>query len=183
MKRALLLLLFIAASAHAQIGWTLEQCRKHFGAEFTPTDTDSYRFSDNMSYSHVDWSKFNEWRKIHKHDEVIPNSTLTTGADTHYFHVDSVFDVYLNFDPDGTVGAIQWVKRGNPFSEAECKQRLTEASRVNWKRVPNGRRTPEYDWQSVGRLNWIGFIGDNPIFRATENNTGQGTYYLTIWTD
>jgi hypothetical protein len=78
------------------MGWTLQQCRERFGSEFTPTDTDSCRFSDNMSYSHLDWSKFNEWRRIHKHDEVIPNSTLTTGADTHYFHVDSVFDVYLN---------------------------------------------------------------------------------------
>jgi hypothetical protein len=69
MKRAILLLFFIAAAAHAQIGWNLEQCRKHFGAEFTPTDTDSYRFSDNMSYTHVDWSKFNEWRKIHTFDK------------------------------------------------------------------------------------------------------------------
>jgi hypothetical protein len=69
---------------------------------------------------------------------------------------------------------------GKPFSEAEIKQRLKEASGVTWKRVPYGRRTPEYDWQAVGKLNWIG--GDW-IFRANENDNGRGSYYLTIWTE
>jgi hypothetical protein len=35
--------------------------------------------------------------------------------------------------------------------------------------VPYGRRTPEYDWQAVGKLNWIGGAG---IFRANETTTG-----------
>jgi hypothetical protein len=165
-KEALISIAFLSltiANAHAgQMGWTLQQCSELFGSEFTPTDTDSYRFSEHMSYWHSN------------------QRSGGSGGDTHYFHAGQ-FDVYFNFHPDGTVGAIQWVRfDGEPFSEGEIKQRLKEAPGVTWKRVPYGRRTPEYDWQAAGKLNWIG--GDG-IFRANENGNGRGRYYLTIWTN
>jgi hypothetical protein len=86
---------FLAVNARAQMGWTLQQCREHFGPEFMPAN-----------------------------------------GDIHYFHVGPVGrgsgeHVYITFDPDGTVGAIQWVKlNGEAFSEAEIQERLREASRV-----------------------------------------------------
>jgi hypothetical protein len=59
-------------------------------------------------------------------------------GDTHYFHVGPFGrglgeHIYLTFDPDGTVGAIPWLKLdGKAFSEAEVRQHLREASRVTW---------------------------------------------------
>jgi hypothetical protein len=35
---------FFAANAHAQMGWTLQQCREHFGPEFMPPDGDTHYF-------------------------------------------------------------------------------------------------------------------------------------------
>jgi hypothetical protein len=31
-------------SAHAQMGWTLDQCRRHFGQEFLPAEGDNHYF-------------------------------------------------------------------------------------------------------------------------------------------
>lgn len=50
--------------------------------------------------------------------------------DTHYFHVGPLGrglgeHVYLTFDPDGTVGGIQWVKLDG---KASLKQRFNSAS-------------------------------------------------------
>jgi hypothetical protein len=33
MKKMLLILMVLASAANAQIGWTLDQCRKHWGRE------------------------------------------------------------------------------------------------------------------------------------------------------
>jgi hypothetical protein len=101
MRRTLILMpavvCIFAANAQAQMGWTLQRCREHFGSEFMPHD-----------------------------------------GDTHYFHVGPFGrglgeHIYLTFDPDGTVGAIPWLKLdGKAFSEAEVRQHLREASRVTW---------------------------------------------------
>jgi hypothetical protein len=45
MKRLLLILMVLAGAAHAQIGWTIEQCRKHWGRE-----NNSYLYETNTVY-------------------------------------------------------------------------------------------------------------------------------------
>jgi hypothetical protein len=82
-------LMGLSVAAHAQIGWTLEQCRERIGQEFQPASGDTH-------YFHV-----GPWRR---------------GLGEH---------IYLSFDPDDTVGTIQWVKLdGEAFSEAEIQRRL-----------------------------------------------------------
>ena len=120
------------------MGWTLQQCRGHFGAEF-----------------------------------------MAPSGDTHYFHLGPFGrglgeHVYISFDPDGTVGSIQWLKLdGKAFSEAEVQQRLREASRVSWERSP---------YHEDGELNWIGKQNGEVIFEANEADNGRKTYILTITT-
>jgi hypothetical protein len=97
MKRVLIILLLATSSlAQAQIGWTLDQCRKHFGHESSercPLDDDP---------------------------------TIRTFSLHVHFHADGHrgFDgrfLYLGFDPDGTVGKIIWWKWGGEFSDEEIK--------------------------------------------------------------
>jgi hypothetical protein len=128
----------LLVAAHAQIGWTLEQCRERIGPEFHAAN-----------------------------------------GDTHYFHVGPWGrglgeNIYISFDPDGTVGTIQWIKLdGEAFSEAEIQQRLRVASHVTWQ------RRNDHD---TGELNWIGVQNRKVIFDANEADNGQGAYVLTIST-
>jgi hypothetical protein len=130
--------LALVTGAQAQMGWTLQRCREHFGPEF-----------------------------------------MSPAGDTHYFHVGPFGrglgeHVYLTFDPDGTVGGIQWVKLdGKAFSEAEVQQRLKKASRVSWTRSAD---------HESGELSRIGEQNGKTIFDANENDNGRGTYFLTITT-
>jgi hypothetical protein len=131
-------LLSLSVAAHAQIGWTLEQCRERIGPEFQAAN-----------------------------------------GDTHYFHVGPWGrglgeHIYISFDPDDTVGTIQWLKLdGEAFSEAEIQERLREASHVTWQ------RRNDHD---TGELNWIGVQNRKVIFDANEADNGRGTYILTIST-
>ena len=128
----------LSVNARAQMGWTLQQCREHFGPEFMPASGDTHCF-------HV--------------------GPFGRGLGEH---------VYITFDPDGTVGAIQWVKlNGEAFSEAEIQKCLREASRVTWERTPN---------HEPGELNWTGKQNGKVIFDANEADNGRGIYFLTITT-
>ena len=83
-------------------------------------------------------------------------------------------NIYISFDPDGTVGTIHWIKLdGDAFSEAEIQQRLRVASHVSWQ-----RRT-DHD---TGELNWVGVQNGRVIFDANEADNGQGAYILSIST-
>lgn len=135
---AILAACLLTVSAKAQMGWTLQQCREHFGQEFMPA-------TDGTHYFHV--------------------GPFGRGLGEH---------VYLTFDPDGTVGGIQWVKLdGKAFSEHEIQQRLREASRLTWKRTSS---------HEPGELNWTGEQNGKVIFDANEADNGRGTYLLTITT-
>jgi hypothetical protein len=128
----------LSVAAHAQIGWTLEQCRGRIGPEFHAAN-----------------------------------------GETHYFHVSPWGrglgeNICISFDPDGTVGTIQWIKLdGDAFSEAEIQQRFRVASHVT-----SQRRNDHY----TGELNWIGGQNGKVIFDASEADNGQGAYVLTIST-
>jgi hypothetical protein len=111
MTRVLIILLLATSNlAQAQIGWTLDQCRKQFGHESSercPLDDDP---------------------------------TIRTFPLHVHFHADGHrgFDgrfLYLGFDPDGTVGKIIWWKWGGEFSDEEINHLLKEASAVSWRRV------------------------------------------------
>ena len=140
MKAIILIFAAMAAlliAAHAQMGWSLEQCRERIGPEFHAAN-----------------------------------------GDTHYFHVGLWGrglgeHIYISFDPDDTVGTIQWIKLdGEAFSEAEIQQRLREASHVSWQRGDH----------DTGELNWIGVQNRKVIFDANEADNGRGAYVLTIST-
>jgi len=102
-----------------------------------------------------------------------------SNGDTYYFHVGPWGrglgeHVYISFDPDGTVGGIQWLKLdGRAFSEAEIRKRLEEASPITWRRTPN---------HEPGELNWVGIQHGKIIFDANEGDNGRGTYILSITT-
>jgi hypothetical protein len=126
MRKALLTLAaasLLVTAAHAQIGWTLAQCREHFGQEL------------NIPPANNGW-----------HDE----------GDWHVFKIGSE-TASIAFDPDGTVGYIEWEKIDHSaYSMAEIERHLREASHAIWKRTPYGRRTPEFKNQCVAKFNWVG---------------------------
>jgi hypothetical protein len=130
-------MLGLSIAAHAQMGWSLEQCRLRIGPEYHASN-----------------------------------------GETHYFHIGPWGrglgeQLYLSFDPDDTVGTIQWIKLdGEAFSEAEIQQRLREASNVSWQRGNH----------DTGELNWIGMQNRQVIFDANEADNGRGVYVLSIST-
>lgn len=136
------LLLLVAAItipliAKAQMGWTLAQCREHFGREF---DSDGSTY-----YFHI-----GPWGR---------------GLGEH---------VYISFDPDGTVGGIEWLKLdGTAFSEAEIQKHLREASNITWQRPVD---------HEPGESNWVGIQHGKIIFDANESDNGRGIYILSITT-
>jgi hypothetical protein len=112
MKFILVILLAFAGSftANAQIGWTLNHCRQKFGMDTDP----------DMNVRHF---KLNY------------NAYVSDGL-----HSWSGRQISLTVDPDGTVGGIQWLKFGSPFSETEIQQHLQDASRVTWERKPSSQK-------------------------------------------
>jgi hypothetical protein len=138
MLRPLLILILCALSLSAragEIGWSLEQCRQHFGPEYALADRNVYAF-----YSREGTAK----------------------------NFDMVF---LTFDPDGTVGRIQWSRVGQAFSEAEIQRHLREASDVEWQR---------FSPQGEGALQWLGVQHGKVIFEASETEGRDGVWMLTI---
>jgi hypothetical protein len=130
-------------NAYSQIGWKLDRCRQRFGRE-------SDR-SENTYYF-----------KLHYHP--------FTSDGIHYF---SGLILVLTFDPDGTVGQIEWWQSGSAFSEAEIQQHLQDASRVTWKRKP---------FSEEDNLDWTGEQNGRIIFDANEGNNGRNMWILSITT-
>jgi len=145
MKFILFILLAFAGSitANAQIGWTLNQCRQKFGMDINP----------DMNVRHF---------KLNYNAYVFDGLHSLSGR-----------QIWLTFDPDGTVGGIQWLKFGSPFSETEIQQHLQDASRVTWERKPSSQE---------GKLDWTGEQNRKIIFDANEADNGRGTWFLTITT-
>ena len=103
-------------TASAQIGWTLAQCRKHFGRELQWSNT--WIFCDTspgvvtfgINYRHY-----------------TPEENVTK-RDAPAFSFDGV-QVRVRFDSDGTVGKIQW-ERSGAFSNQVIQQLLKRSSAV-----------------------------------------------------
>ena len=164
MKAILLpaLLLLTPAVVYAQMGWTLAQCRKHFGKE--------YAVKENTYSFHV--------------GPLGPKPTLNSGDGvegvavygqwmSYYFPNDSSRRIDITFDPDGTVGKIQWAKFGKAFSESEIQQRLRQASKITWERTSD---------HESDELHWAGIQHGKIIFDANESDNGRGLWSLTITT-
>jgi hypothetical protein len=130
-------------NAYSQIGWKLDRCRQRFGKE---RDRD-----ENIYYFGVNYHPY-------------------TSDGLHYF---SGLQLLLTFDPDGTVGKIEWCKSGSAFSEAEIKHLLQDASRVTWKRKP---------FSEEDNLDWTGEQNGRVIFDANEEDTFLRMWILTITT-
>jgi hypothetical protein len=126
MKRLLLILMILtlAGNSQAQIGWTLAQCRKHFGHELSwPLDDDPTARTFGI--------------KFHPHQERV------RGFDGRL--------LYMGFDPDGTVGKIKWSKFGGEFSAEEMNRLLGRASAVYWRPVSVHNEYEDARW--VGEQN------------------------------
>jgi hypothetical protein len=163
MRKSFLTLMAVIAlglSAYAgEMGWTLDQCRQHFGSE-CGVDGVTYRFH------------LGPW------GPPVPQEPYS--AEHYYRSVDHTFGnpatsrlVEFTLDPDGTVGKIVWMKAFNGFPEAEVQQHLREASGVNWERTG-----PDEN----GFVSWVGKQHGKIIFNATESDNGRGTWFLEITT-
>jgi hypothetical protein len=81
--------------------------------------------------------------------------------------------IWLTFDPDGTIGGIQWLKFGSPPSEIEIQQHLRDASRVTWERKHSSQE---------GELDCTKEQNRKTIFDANKRDNRRGTWFLTITT-
>jgi hypothetical protein len=145
MMKIVAILLLSLCSARAQIGWTLEQCRKHFGHEIQADGSPWFHGPTARTFG----------IKYRPHDE------YNRGFDGRLLFVD--------FDPDGTVGKIKWWKWGSEFSVEEIKKLLKMASNVTW--VP-----------MFADNVWVGEQYGQWIFDAGESDTGTGGWMLDITT-
>lgn len=152
------------AMAFAQMGWTLAQCRQHFGKEFQYDDHDG-----TYSFHLGPWGP----KQTLHYGEGVEGFAVYMQGLSYLFPNDSCRQIDITFDPDGTVGKIDWIKSRSAFSESEIQQRLREASRVTWQRTANSE---------AGELNWVGMQHGKIIFDANESDNGRGLWHLTITT-
>jgi hypothetical protein len=142
----LALFLFCLSTARAQMGWTLAQCRQHFGHELWMED-DGPAFGIKYHY-------------------YTREENLARDAPAFYF---PGLLVTVTFDSDGTVGKIWWRKCGD-FSDREINQLLKSSSGVSWSPAPD---SPTSDWREVEEekerpTQWIGKHNGKIIFDAVE---------------
>jgi hypothetical protein len=157
----MILFLLSISSAQAQIGWTIDQCRKHFGHELW---IDSGGVTFGIKYRH-----YTPQENVGKRDAPA-------------FSYDGRL-ITVTFDSDGTVGKIIW-KRSGDFSDREIAQLLKSASAVSWRAVPN---SPPSDCDSERRsatTQWVGEQHGVILFDAYEecNPFDGGHDSLTITT-
>jgi len=135
MRTLLAIFLLLSATAQAQIGWTLTQCRKHFGHELWMED---------------DGPAFGIKYRYHTREENLAH-------DYPAFYFDGIL-LTVTFDPDGTVGKIWWRKSGL-FSDSEVKKLLKSSSAVTWRALqtsPRDFRDDPYTPRSwVGEQNGV----------------------------
>jgi hypothetical protein len=164
LKKLLLILMVLASVctanvAQAQIGWTLAQCRKHFGHEIQEDGSPLLDDPTARTFG----------IKYRPHEE-------------HHRGFDGRL-LFVGFDPDGTVGKIKWWKFGSEFSDQEIEQLLKKASAVSWHPVPG---SPGKTWLTEdiqdGPTQWVGEQNGKIIFEANEGDTQTGGWILTITT-
>lgn len=152
----------IPATVSAQMGWTLAQCREHFGKEAD--------VNENLYSFHVGtWGP----KPTLSYGDGVEGTAVYGQWMSYYFPNDSSRRLDITFDPDGTVGKIEWSKFRKAFSESEIQQLLREASKITWERTSS----PESD-----ELTWIGIQHGKTIFDAKESTNGRGLWFLTITT-
>jgi hypothetical protein len=154
----LILLLLSLSTARAKMGWTLEQCRKHFGHELWMED-DGPTFGIKYHY-------------------YTREENIARDAPAFYF---PGLLLTVTFDSDGTVGKIWWRKCGE-FSDREIKQLLKSSSAVSWSPAPD---SPNNDWCEQQRpTHWLGKQNGVILFDAQEECTpmGGGHDNLTVTT-
>ena len=163
-----LLLSLSLCTAQAQIGWTLAQCRKHFGHELWMED-DGPTFGIGYHY-------------------YTREENLDRDAPAFYF---PGLLLTVTFDSDGTVGKIWWRKCGD-FSNQEIQQLLRRSSAVSWSPAPDSPsdafsvfnpKTEEVDDQERP-TQWVGEHNGVILFDAIEEFSpmGGGHDNLTVTT-
>lgn len=147
------------STARAQIGWTLAQCRQHFGHELWMED-------DGPVFG----------IKFH-HYTVKENVEI---RDAPAFSYDGILFT-VTFDSDGTVGKIWW-RRSGQFSNQEIKELLKRSSAVAWNPAPDSPTiessipdpsNPDGNWLSEEPrpTHWVGEHNGIILFNAIEEFT------------
>jgi hypothetical protein len=152
---ALLVAIFpqVLTTAQAQIGWTLEQCRKHFGHELK-------RYHTWMISETDPGPTFGIKYRYYTHQENLKRDAPTGSFDGLL--------VRVRFDSDGTVGKIQWETSG-AFSNQEIKQLLKKSSTVSWSPAP---ASPLSEWgmeEEQRPTDWVGEHNGAILFDAKED--------------
>jgi hypothetical protein len=151
------------STARAQMGWTLAQCRQHFGHELKDVYTEPGEVAFGIKY------------RGYTREENL-NRDAPAGA----------FDgvrVRVKFDSDGTVGTIQWEKSG-AFEYTAIEPLLKTASAVFWRPVPGTKR----EWNDEGGggqpSEWVGERHGATIFDAVEtfDDSDGGHDFLSVST-
>jgi hypothetical protein len=162
MKKLFLLLATTFASfslAQAQIGWTLNQCRQHFGKEVSQSNA-GFAGESPFTDKNPNFKTF-----LVNYRELPPNPDLPA---RHYY---TGYKVDIGFDPDGTVGEIYWHWSGE-LPEQEIMKLLRKASKVEWSRT----NTEDENGNWVGKQNGV------VVFRADLSDSGTGFFFLEITT-
>jgi hypothetical protein len=166
--QALLLILFLLFpfTAVSQIGWTLAQCRKHFGHELWMEDAGP---AFGIKYHHYTLEENLE-------------------RDAPAFSFDGLL-LTVSFDSDGTVGKIWWRKSGE-WSDQEIQQLLKSSSAVSWRpdrRLGNWQifySDNDSEEQSQRPSHWVGVHNGVILFDAIRefSEMGGGHDNLTVTT-
>jgi S1-C subfamily serine protease len=151
------------------MGWTLAQCRQHFGHEIDAgytsliADADSGLRTFGLKYRHYTREE-------------------NLAKDAPAFHFDGIL-VRVKLDLDGTVGRIQFEKSG-VFSDQEIKQLLKSASAVSWSPVPGSRKSDWVEEEQQRPTLWVGEYKGVILFDAEEtfDYFDCGHNFLTVTT-
>jgi hypothetical protein len=163
LKLSLIMLLLCLGTVRAQIGWTLAQCRKHFGHEIGEADS----------------------RGVHtfgiKYRYYTPKENVEE-RDAPAFSFDGIL-VGVTLDSDGTVGSVRFHRSGS-FSNQEIKELLKRSSAVSWSPAPF---SPMSDWfreEGQRPIEWVGEHNGAILFDAVEDFDlfDGGHDYLTVTT-
>jgi hypothetical protein len=154
------------------MGWTLEQCRKHFGHELWMEDEGP---AFGLKYHGL------------KYHHYTREENLKRDAPPFWF---PGLLVTVTFDSDGTVGKIWWRACGS-FSNQEIKQLLKRSSAVSWSPAPDSPVSSFVVDRATGApeeqqrpTHWVGEHNRVILFDAVEESTdmGGGHANLTVTT-
>jgi hypothetical protein len=163
MKLAILAILLSLSTARAQMGWTLKQCRQHFGHELWMED-DAYMEQGGPAFG----------MKYHGQPYHYYTREENLAKDTPAFWFPGMLAT-VSFDSDQTVGKIWWRVCGQ-WSDQEIKGLLRRSAPVAWIPAPESPTIESVPISPSGDLqedqprptHWLGIYKGAILFDAEE---------------